>query len=146
MHGINGLRKLFGLGPMNEAGADGVPAGGTTDAPPAAAPAATDTPPATTDAPASTEPTSLLGDAPPGDDAPKDDAPKDGEDGEKKKQDAAHDPPLTTDRGLWLTPGRDRASQRFWQDGQKKVERPPWTMRATTPEQPSPRQGSPSRP
>lgn len=85
MHGINGLRKLFGLGPMNEAGADGVPAGGGSDP----APAPTDAPPAT---PTSTEPTSLLGDPAPANDSPKDDAPKDGKDGEKKEG-AAEKPP-----------------------------------------------------
>lgn len=88
MHGINGLRKLFGLGPMNEAGADGVPSGGTTDAAPA--PASTDTPPAAANpAPVSTEPTSLLGDPAPADDATKDAATKEGEDvkDDDKKED-----------------------------------------------------------
>lgn len=54
---MNQLRKLFGLHPMNEAPADGAPAGGG-DAP--AAPAAPDAAPAA-DVPAATEqPTSLL--------------------------------------------------------------------------------------
>jgi len=90
MHGINGLRKLFGLGPMNEAAADGAPSGGATDAPPAAAPDPADNPaPATNEPPASNEPTSLLSD-PPADLAPTDEAPKDGDevkDDEKKDED-----------------------------------------------------------
>ena len=78
MHGINALRKLFGLVPMEEAGADGVPAGGGSDPAPAPAPASDPAP-----APAPAEVTSLLGD-PPADPAPADAKPAEGEDGEKK--------------------------------------------------------------
>lgn len=91
MHGINGLRKLFGLGPMNETGAEGAPSGGAADATPAAEPAPTGEPaPAAAPAPASSEPTSLLGD-PPADATPKDEAPK--EDEEAEKEDADKDKP-----------------------------------------------------
>lgn len=85
MHGINALRKLFGLMPMNEAPADGGEGGGGTDtAPPAA-------PPADAAPPASVESSSLLGDAPkdPPADAPTDaDKPNDGDDSDKPKDDA----------------------------------------------------------
>lgn len=77
MHGINGLRKLFGLGLMDEAPADGVPSG-------AAAPAA---PPAEVEAPANVEGSSLLGEVKP--DKPAEPAPAEGkpegEQGEKKE-------------------------------------------------------------
>lgn len=82
MHGINGLRKLFGLGPMEEAPADGVPSGAADLAPAAAAPAAN------TEAPANVEASSLLGevkaDAKP-DLAPADANPDEVKDGEKKE-------------------------------------------------------------
>jgi hypothetical protein len=72
MHGINGLRKLFGLGPMEEAPADGVPSGAAEPAPaPAAEPA-----------PASVEGSSLLGDAPPA----AEEKPVDGEEGEEAEK------------------------------------------------------------
>lgn len=82
MHGINALRKLFGLFPMEEAGADGVPAGGGSDPAPAPDPADAP-PPAAADTPANVEGSSLLGDLrtdKPDDLAPADDKP----DGEKK--------------------------------------------------------------
>ena len=83
MHGINALRKLFGLMPMNEAGEGGGEGGG--------APAPTDAaPPATADIPANVEGSSLLGDAPadkPADLAPTGDEPKEGEEGENKEGD-----------------------------------------------------------
>ena len=90
MHGINGLRKLFGLMPMEEAGADGVPAGGGTDGAPAGTP-----PAAATDAPANVEASSLLGEVKtdkPADLAPTDAKPAEGEDGEKKEGDEAKKP------------------------------------------------------
>lgn len=95
MHGINGLRKLFGLGPMDEAPADGGQGGGGTDAAPAA-PAA----PTTTDAaPANVEGSSLLGDAPK--DAPAEpaetDKPAEGEDGKPKDAKPAEGAPEAYD-------------------------------------------------
>lgn len=60
MHGINALRKLFGLMPMNEAGEGGGEGGGGGDlAPTDAAPAAT------TETPVNVEASSLLGDIKP---------------------------------------------------------------------------------
>lgn len=96
MHGINGLRKLFGLGPMDEAPADGGQGGGGADQAPAASAAA----PATTDAaPASVEGSSLLGDAPK--DAPAEpattDKPAEGEDGKPKDDKPAEGAPEAYD-------------------------------------------------
>lgn len=56
MHGINGLRKLFSLGPMEEAPVDGVPSGASDQVP---------TPVAAEPAPVNVEGSSLLGDVPP---------------------------------------------------------------------------------
>ena len=79
MHGINGLRKLFGLGLMEEAPADGVPSGASEPAPaPAAEPA-----------PASVEGSSLLGDAPPA----AEEKPADVKEGETKEGEEAEKPP-----------------------------------------------------
>lgn len=87
MHGINGLRKLFGLGPMEEAPADGVPSGAAAPTP---APAPADAPPAApTDAPANVEGSSLLGDLPK--DPPAEPVKAEGEDG--KPKDDAEKPP-----------------------------------------------------
>ena len=86
MHGINALRKLFGLVPMNEAPADGGEGGGGGDlAPTGSEPAPTG------ETPVNVEGSSLLGDLKPEektDPVPTDEKPegekKDNEDGEKK--------------------------------------------------------------